>query len=633
VEGTVGASDQRLQNQTETRIQETRSKPIRQEQTLEKECVLPSELPSEQTLERERVLPILALREQTRTSKFGRQIRPKKVFGEAITTKATANEAVALTTLDHQPLIPVEVISVKEALQDDKEAWMESIKNELKALKETGTYKIMFGEVPKGRKLISSKLVLRNKIHENGSLARRKARLVIRGFEQTAGMDYFETFASVIRYSTLRVLLALAAFRDLEIEQVDIDTAFLNPILKEEIYMETPEFFTEIHPELKGHKGKVYLKLLRSLYGLKQAPREWWLMVKEEMEKLGLQGSEADPNLFILPPTPGRQATYVLVFVDDMLIIGTVESCNFIKSKILTRWKGKNLGPARVFVGLQIERNRVDKTIRIHQTLYTRKMIEKFGMDKANGVKLPAKAGTVLRKLTEEEKLEIVTPDEIQLYQQIVGSMIYLANLTRPDISYIVGQLARHMAAPTTEYLQFTKPLLRYCKETMKLGIEYGGGDGHNFDVYTDSTWGTEDDRKSFQGWVIKYNGGATSWAANRQKSTALSSQEAEIMAASDGAREAAWMLKLWKDLEIKPTRIPILYLDNQGAESLAKERKYHAKTKHIDIRHFYIREDMVKRGKLAVQHIAGDDNMADTLTKALPIPTFERYRQYMGIK
>ena len=208
-------------------------------------------------------------------SRYGRQLKPRRVYGESITALG-AKGATAPPIQDS--------VTLEQALQENKVEWMRAIKEEYSALRSTRTYEIRYGEPPIGKKLITSKLVLRNKLHSDGSLARRKARITARGFEQQHGSDYFDTYASVLRPTTLRVLLALAAHRDYEADHVDIDTAFLNPKLKEEIYMEIPQFFVDtIHPELKG-RPDAYLRLLRSLYGLKQAPREWWLMVKEVIE-------------------------------------------------------------------------------------------------------------------------------------------------------------------------------------------------------------------------------------------------------------------------------------------------------------------------------------------------------------
>ncbi|KAI0991803.1 hypothetical protein K3495_g16384, partial [Podosphaera aphanis] len=178
-------------------------------------------------------------------------------------------------------------ITVDQAFKDDKEGWIMAIAKELKALESTGTFTVMSGSPPAYKNLISSKLVLRYKPIANSKEMIKKARIVARGFEQKAGLDYFETYASVVRNKTLRAILAIAAVKDLEIDNIDIDTAFLNPYLKEETFMELPPFFELLDPSVS--RNTHYLKLNKSLYGLKQAPHEWFEMVKTFLQQMGLQ--------------------------------------------------------------------------------------------------------------------------------------------------------------------------------------------------------------------------------------------------------------------------------------------------------------------------------------------------------
>jgi hypothetical protein len=185
----------------------------------------------------------------------------------------------------------------------------------------------MRGKIPIGRKVITSRWVLKKKFKADSSTARRKARLVARGFEQVASLDYFATFASVIRYATLRILLVKVAAKDLEADHVDINTAFLNPDLEEEIYIAVPRFLEEIFPKLASATD-AYLKLNKALYRLKQAPKAWFLIVKKFFTELGMQSLDADPNLFI------GQGVYILLFVDDMLICGKRLQVDVVKAMI-----------------------------------------------------------------------------------------------------------------------------------------------------------------------------------------------------------------------------------------------------------------------------------------------------------
>ncbi|KAI0991634.1 hypothetical protein K3495_g16553, partial [Podosphaera aphanis] len=209
-------------------------------------------------------------------SRYGRLIKERvySVFSEEITRNATAFQIVDINESNSSsiqvPTPPFESITVGQAMNEDEKLWTEAILSELQSLEKTGTFTIIKGNPPINRKLISSKLVLRKKLKSDGTLARCKARIVARGFEQEYGTDYFETFASVIRFNTLRILLAKAAADDLEIEALDVETAFLNPKLEEEIFMEVPQFFHLLHPNV--NQDTHHLKLNKSLYGLKQAP-------------------------------------------------------------------------------------------------------------------------------------------------------------------------------------------------------------------------------------------------------------------------------------------------------------------------------------------------------------------------
>lgn len=221
---------------------------------------------------------------------------------------------------------------------------------------------------------------------------------------------------------------------------------------------------------------------------------------------------------------------------------------------------------------------------------------------------------------------------EAKLYRTIVGSAIYLANNTRLDIAYAVGQLARFMASPKQRMLRLTKHLLRYLNGTRKLGITYrGNGRNIEFSIYTDATWGTEENRSSFMGYIVMHNNGPISWASQRQKSTAQSTLEAEIIAANEGAKEAAYMEKIWKDIGYEEYT-PILYCDNYSATLFAKDSRFHNRAKHIEIRYLYIRNDMIARNRIRIQHLPGKEMIADILTKQLPEPSFYKHRDSIGL-
>ncbi|KAI0992749.1 hypothetical protein K3495_g15436 [Podosphaera aphanis] len=196
-------------------------------------------------------------------------------------------------------------------------------------------------------------------------------------------------------------------------------------------------------------------------------------------------------------------------------------------------------------------------------------------MDKSIPKSLPLPAGTVFKSSTENDPWYILEDEDASLYRQIVSSVLYLSNGTRPDISYAVGRLARFMSSPNSNHLSMAKHLLRYLKGNRSLGIMYKAtNDTKDCSAWTDATWGTEDDRKSFQGQTIIWKGGAVTWSATRQKSTAQSSMEAEIMPASEGAKEIAWMEKIASDIGITLKSPPLLHIDNKSAIELTRTTK-----------------------------------------------------------
>jgi hypothetical protein len=341
--------------------------------------------------------------------------------------------------------------------------------------------------------------------------------------------------------------------------------------------MKIPDYF---HLIIEGiTKETHYIRLQRSLYGLKQAPRAWFELVKKRFHEIGLKAGDSDPNLFI------GNSIYIPLYVDDMQIIGKRQQVDEVKAKIYKLWKYKEIEKADIFVGFQIERDRPNRRLRIHQIAYTLRLLERLGMANCNPRDLPIPAGTVLRSTEQDlDQYKELDQDQAAIYRMIVGSAIYLVNKVRIDIAYTAGQLARIMSRPNSNHLSMAKGLLRYLKGTAILGIGYGYRIySLDYTLWSDAIWGTEDDRKSFQGYVLIRHGGAISWTAIRQKSTSQSSMEAEIRAGSAAAREGAWFEKVVSDLG-ETTSIPVLKIDNSAAEELSRTWKSHSKAKHIEI-------------------------------------------------
>ncbi len=523
-----------------------------------------------------------------------------------------------------------------EAMASEHAAeWQHAMNEEIGSLLEQGTWDYV--PTPPGIKPIPVKWVFKVKRDGQGRVERFKARVVAKGFKQQEGIDYDEVFAPVSKYTTFRTLMAIAAAYDLEIQQLDIKTAFLQGELAERIYIQQPEGFQE------GSTGTCCL-LNKAIYGLKQAPRVWHNRLHEELGLIGFKVSEADPGMYVYDDKSGP--TYLLVYVDDILLVSSsMAMINSIRDRLLSTFDARDLGTAVTYLGINILRDRGSRSITLIQQRMTADIISKFGLSEATAVSVPLSPSI---KLSKEEGLPMDTSHFP--YSQMVGSLMYLSVCTRPDISFAVGALARYMSCPTTTHSQAAKSVGRYLKGTANLGITYSGTGslsfrgssnasalakgGNTLDLlgFCDADYAADcDTRRSTTGYVFTLNGGAISWQSKRQPTVAASTAEAEYMAAAAAVKEGLWLRKLLTDLG-QPTSALKIFADNQSAIKLLRNPISSMRSKHIDIAHHFARE-RVMRGEIAFSYISTTDQVADIFTKALPAAKLRECRADMGLK
>jgi len=501
-------------------------------------------------------------------------------------------------------------ISYAEAmLSNEKKQWLKAMHEELESLKENETWELVTR--PINAKVIQNRWVMRVKMSSDGS-AHFKARLVAKGYVQKQGIDYDETFSPVARYDTVRTLLAVAASNNMKLKQFDVKTAFLYGELEEEVYLEQPEGFDD-------GSGRV-CRLKRSLYGLKQAPRCWNKRLITFMKKAGLKNSTADPCLFYR--TNKGSSLYVAIYVDDGLIVGNKDEEIEGFLKLLQEEFKITSGSLENFLGMQIKCES-DGSIFLSQEAYTNKILKRFNMADANGVSTPA---------SREESDNMKDVSGKVPYREAVGSLMYLMVATRPDIAFAVNKAARVMDKPAEKDWNDVKRIFRYLRATSNYGLKYTRGSSE-LKVFSDADFaGDKATRCSTMGIVAMFSGGAVSWTSQLQKTTALSTTEAEIIAASEGAKELVWLKRLLSELLSDfSSKIPTLYIDNAGAIKLAKNPEYHKRSKHIEVRHFYVRERYLK-GDITIEHIDGRKQLADLLTKPIERVRFEMLCREIGI-
>lgn len=505
----------------------------------------------------------------------------------------------------------------------DADKWKMAEQEETNSLKKNHVFKEEY--LPPGRRAIGSRYVYAVKRDENGMINRHKVRWVAQGFSQQEGIDFTETFSPTTRMKTLKLMFRLAAAEDWEIKQLDFDTAFLNAELEEEIYIRPPEGY---EPTLKGKN--VVLKLQRALYGLKQASREWWITLDKLLVSLGYRSSPQDESLYY--KKSGTAYIFISVYVDDMAIFypKRMES-SWIedKSNISREFKIKDIGDCTWMLNMQVIRDRENRMIRLSQESYIEKLIARFGFENERPRKTPywKEDITVCPDGVTPIKL---SSEELEEYRSIIGSLLYAANITRMDIAYITNALARQLHEAYNYHLQAAYHVLGYLVGTPKLDLVFNGQGGLKelkIEIFTDSDWaGERKDRISCGGNVVRINHSITHWEAIKQKTIALSSCEAELYAYCDAVREAIY-LREWFQFYLNQSVQVNIYCDNRGTLEVADHSTSHRRTKHIEIRHFFVR-DHLKRKEIKIAYIATDKNLADILTKQVNGTRFQSLKQ-----
>ena len=494
--------------------------------------------------------------------------------------------------------------------------WQNAWDDELSQLIRLGTWKIV--PRPKDKPVIPHGIVLREKPGSDGQIIRRKVRLVAGGHKQEKGINYEETFASAAKINSIRIILAIAAQRDWEVDQIDVVAAYLNSDLEEEVYMEPPPGALA-----KNQEGMV-CRLMKALYGLKQAGRAWYKKMLKDFLQMGFTVSTSDQSVFIRKKSGG--VLVVSVSTDDMTVSGgDRKSIQDFKKEIGKRFTITDGGPLTWFLGLEVKRNRDERVIALNQKGYIEAMAARFGLTDAKPAYTPLESGAVLSKDQEPD-------DPINVpYQEACGHVLWPAIMTRPDVQFAIGLLARFTKNPAQAHWTALKRLIRYLYTTRDLWLHLGGKE-HIIEGFTDSDWASQLDRHSISGYVFRIGTGAVTWSSKRQTLIALSTTEAEYIAVSHVLKEVIWVQVFIKELDYEILGIFPLRCDNQSAIALCRDSKFHARTKHIDIRYHFIRE-AVNDGKVEVHYVPSEENLADVMTKGLGRVKFEKFVRGLGLR
>ena len=492
--------------------------------------------------------------------------------------------------------------------------WREAMSEEINAQLRNNTWDLVPPTTTQN--IISCKWIFTIKFRPNVSIERYKARLVAGGFNQQYGLDYSETFSPVIKSTTIRLVLEVAVKKNWSIHQVDINNAFLQGTLKEEVYVSQPPGFID------KDRPNFVCRLRKALYGLKQAPRAWYQELKTFLLQAGFQNSLADTSLFIYQR--GCDLIYVLVYVDDIIIAGTTSLVKAFNVSLANRFSVKDLGALSYFLG--IEATRSSKGLHLMQRKYITDLLKRTNMLDAKPVSTPMSASPKLTLSSGH------TLDDGKEYRAVIGSLQYLA-FTRPDIAFAVNKLSQFMHKPTDAHWNAAKRILRYLAGTKSHGIFLRSDNPLTLHAFSDADWaGDQNDYISTNAYIIYFGGSPISWSSKKQRSVSRSSTEAEYRSVANTASELRWVCSLLSEMGIRLPTALVIYCDNMGATYLCANPVFHSRMKHVALDYHFVR-GYIQSGALRVSHVSTKDQLADTLTKPLPRPRFEELNHKIGVK
>ena len=508
---------------------------------------------------------------------------------------------------------------------NESELWYNAMKDELDSMKSNEVWDLV--ELPKGVQAIGCKWVYKTKRDSLGNIERYKARLVAKGFTQKEGIDYTETFSPVSKKDSLRIILALVAHLDLELQQMDVKTAFLNCDLEEEVYMKQPEGFSSREGE------HLVCKLKKSIYGLKQASRQWYYKFHGVITSFGFIENPMDQCIY--QKVSGSKTCFLVLYVDDILLATNDKGMmHGVKQFLSKNFDMKDMGEASYVIGIKIHRDRSRGILGLSQETYINKILERFRMKDCSPSVAPIMKGDKL-SLNQCPKNDLENESMKNIpYASVVGSLMYAQVCTRPDIAYAVGVLGRYQSNPAVDHWRAAKKVMRYLQGTKDYMLMYRQTDNLDLVGYSDADFaGCVDSRKSTSGYIFIMAGGAVSWRSVKQTLIATSTMEAEFVSCFQATSQGVWLKSFISGLRVmdsisRPLKI---FCDNSAAVFLAKNNKSGSRSKHIDIKYLAIREH-VKEKKVVIEHISTELMIADPLTKGMPPMKFKDHVDRMGI-
>jgi len=454
------------------------------------------------------------------------------------------------------------------------------------------------------------------KFDKHGYLQKCKARLVVRGDQQQKA-TVEETYASTLAGKSFRTLLAIAAKFDLELLQFDAVNAFVNARHPGEVFMRMPPGHRETRKE------ETILLLKKALYGLRIAPLLWQREFGNTLSTLGFKSTPHEPCCY------SKDGLILFFYVDD-IVLAFREELRGIAEKTMealkARYKMTGGNELQWFLGMEVIRDRVSKTIWVTQNSYLEKIYSLRASDQRYATPM-SKAELLPNKGIADHKTT-------NWYRRVIGSLLYAAVITRPDIAFAVSRLARFMSNPAEEHCKAADRVLNYLFETRFYALKFGSKED-DFTVHSDASFADNtSDRKSSQAYAMRLFGSLIGWRANKQDTVTTSTTEAELLALSQAAKEGLFQQRLLGELRIK-LQSPRLNLvcDNQQTIGLLERplERLRTKLRHVDVHNHWLREH-IQKGTIFVSYKRSSELIADGLTKALQGQQFNESRTQLSL-
>ncbi|GKD98518.1 putative RNA-directed DNA polymerase [Tanacetum coccineum] len=452
----------------------------------------------------------------------------------------------------------------------------------------------------------------------DGTVDKYKARVVIQGFRQREGLDYFDTYSPVTRITSIRMIIAIVALRNLEIHQMDVKTVFLNGDLEEEIYINQPKGFID-----PGQEGKVY-RLVKSLYGLKQAPKQWHQKFDHTMLESGFKINECDKCVHV----KDTSSRYVILCldVDDMLIVGSNDKMiKSTKDILKSKFDMKDMGLVDVILGIKIIQTQ--NGLVLSQAYYMDKIFNTHNVRDFGQARTPIDTSMHLSK---NRGLGVAQLE----YLRIIDMLMYLMIGTRPDLAYVVSRLSRYTSNPSYAHWKAITRVLHYLRYSRDYGLHF---DRHPavIEGYSDANWISDiKDSRSNSGYVFTLGGVAISWKSSKQTVIAKSTMKSEFITLDKCGEDAEWLRQFIKDIPRwpKPVTAISVHCDSKSAMGRAQSTMYNGKSRHIRRRHNSIRQ-LLSTGVISIDYVASKHNIKDPFTKGLSRELVSKSSKGMGLK